>query len=169
MTFRRLFPIILITAFISALYVLFAQALQISAMWLPFISWTFYCLDGANPKRLFNLVFGFTMGMLIGLATVMLINPMTAIFGATFALPIIVFFMVIIILLAELVKPVNSVPAYFFAYSSYFAYYYGKFGGVSQTPINIIPLFWTLSLFGFGLGVITMAIRRKLLNSLRKK
>src|SRR4030042_7085440 len=106
MKFRRLFPVSLITAFISALYVLFAQTLQISAMWLPFISWTLYCLDGANPKRLSNLVFGFTIGMFVGAATVLLINPVSAIFGATFALPIVVFFMVLLILLAELVKPV---------------------------------------------------------------
>lgn len=169
MTFQRLLPVILITAFISALYVLFAQTLQINAMWLPFISWTLYCLDGAKPKRLFNLIFGFTTGMLIGALTVILINPVSAILGTTLALPVIVFFMVIIILIAELVKPINSVPSYFFAYSSYFAYYYGKFDKASQTPISIIPTFWILAILGFGLGFITMELRNKLLVPSSKK
>jgi hypothetical protein len=128
MKLKRFFLVILIIAFISALYVLFAQKMQISAMWLPFISWTLYCLDGGKPKRLFNLIFGFSSGMLIGAATVLLIPLFTAILGTTFALPTIVFFIVLLILLSELVNPINSVPAYYFAYSSYFAYYYGKFG-----------------------------------------
>src|SRR4030042_1506213 len=96
-------------------------------------------------------------------------TPFSAILCTTFSLPIVVFSIVFLILLAELVKPVNSVPAYYFAYSSYFAYYYGKFGGISQTPINIMPLFWILAILGFGLGVFAMEIRYKLFNSLLKK
>ena len=116
---QRLIPVILISALITSLYVFLAQTIRISAVWLPFISWTLYSIDGANPKRLFKLIFGFTMGMMIGAVTVLLISPFSEIVGPVFALPVIVFLMVILIQSSEFIKPVNSVPAYYFAYSSY--------------------------------------------------
>lgn len=164
MKFRELLPIALSISFISGIYILIAQYFQISALWLPYISWTAYFLDGSNPKRLLKQILCFTGGMLIGVFTLLLLNPVTSIFGSTFALPVIVFFMVLIILLLELVKEADIVPVYFFSYSSYFAYYYGKFGGESATPLNILPKFWLLLMIGLGLGFFTSEIRKKMIH-----
>jgi hypothetical protein len=107
----------------------------------------------------------FTGGMLIGLMTVLLIDPLTNILGSTFSLPVIVFFMVLLILLLELIKGANMVPVYFFSYSSYFAYYYGKFGGDLATPFNILPMMWLLLIIGLGLGYFTSEIRKIILGN----
>ncbi|MBI4991102.1 DUF1097 domain-containing protein [Candidatus Gottesmanbacteria bacterium] len=163
MKFRQLFPVALSISFTSGIYILIAQYFQVSALWLPYISWTAYFLDGSNPKRLIKQILCLTGGMLIGVFTVLLLNPVTSILGPTFALPVIVFFMVLVILLLELVKEVDIVPVYFFSYSSYFAYYYGKFGGESATPLNILPEFWLLLMIGLGLGLLTSEIRKRMI------
>lgn len=163
MTYKRLLPIIIITSLVSAIYVLIAQTVKVSAVWLPFICWTLFVLEGSNPKRLPNLIFGFTAGTFIGTATVLLPSFLSMLIGTVLALPVTVFIMVFIILSVEPLKPVNSIPSYFLAYSSYFAYYFGNFGGKTQTPMNVIPSILLLSAAGFFLGILTGEIRSRLL------
>src|SRR3989338_1610879 len=155
MKFHLLLPVAVTIALTSAVYIFIAQYFQISALWLPYISWTTYFLDGAKPSRILNMAICFTGGMLIGLLTVLLLNPFNNLLGSTFSLPVIVFFMVLLILLLEQVKGANIVPVYFFSYSSYFAYYFGKFGGESSTPLSVLPMFWLLVMVGLGLGYFT--------------
>lgn len=163
MTFRKLFPVAVVIALTSGVYIFIAQYFQISALWLPYISWTTYFLDGAKPSRILNIAICFTGGLFIGLLTVLLINPITGILGPTLSLPVIVFFMVLLILLLELLKGADIVPVYFFSYSSYFAYYFGKFGGESATPISVLPIMWLLLMVGLGLGYFTSEIRKIIL------
>lgn len=163
MKFHKLLPVAITIALTSGVYIFIAQSFQITALWLPYISWTTYFLDGAKPSRLPNLAICLTGGMLIGLMTVLLIDPVTNILGPMLSLPVIVFFMVLLILLLELIKGADSVPAYFFAYSSYFAFYYGKFGGEFATPTNILPQMWLLLIAGLGLGYFTSEIRKTIL------
>jgi len=54
-------------------------------------------------------------------------------------------------------------PAYFFSYTSYFAYFFGGFGGKEATSLNIIPVFWILLMVGLGLGFFTSELRKRIL------
>lgn len=162
MNYKRLIPVALVIALISGLYILIAQYFQISALWLPYISWASYFMIGGKTAILPKLIAGFFIGMLIGLFTVLCINPISVLVGTQLALPLIVFVMVFIILLFELVESIDLIPAYFLAYTSYFAYYYGGFGGAKATPFGILPLFFCLLMIGLILGVISVKVRKKI-------
>lgn len=163
MKLTQLFPSALVIALISGLYILIAQYFQVSALWLPYIGWSAYCIAGGKTSILPKMIAGLAGGMFIGVLTVLSIGPAAGFAGSTLALPLVVFFMVLFILLMELIKPLDMIPAYFFAYSSYFAYFYGKFGGKEATPVSILPDFFVLLMIGLGLGYLTSEIRRKIM------
>lgn len=164
MKLSQLFPSVLAIALVSALYIFIVQYFQISALWLPYIGWSVYCIAGGKPSLLPKMIAGFAGGMFVGVLTVLSIGPATGFIGSTLALPLVVFFMVLFILLMELIKPIDMIPAYFFAYSSYFAYFYGKFGGEKATSVGILPEFFVLLMIGLGLGFLTAEIRRKIMH-----
>lgn len=164
MKFTQLLPSALVIALISGIYIYIAQYFQVSALWLPYISWSAYFIIGAKPSLLPKMTAGFAGGMFIGLFTVFAIGPAAGFVGSTLALPVVVFFMALFILLMELIKPVDLVPVYFFSYASYFAFFYGKFGGEEATPVGVLPDFFVLLMVGLGLGYLTSEIRRKIMH-----
>ena len=164
MKLTQLFPSACAIAFTSALYIFVAQYFQVSAIWLPYISWASYFLVGGKPSVLPKMIAGFTGGMLAGYVTIVAVSPVSGFVGSSFALPFVVFCLTLFILLLELVKPIDMIPVYFFSYASFFAYFFGGFGGGDATPLSVLPLFWVLLMVGFGLGFLTAQLRKKILH-----
>lgn len=168
MKFSQLFPVAFAIALIASIYVLAAQYFQISAVWLPFISWALYFIVGGKPSYLSKEILCLTGGMIFAFVTLVMVGPISGLVGKIFAMPVTVFIAAFLILILELFKPLDMIPAYFFSYTSFFAYYYGGFGGEGATPLGIMPLYWTLLMVGLGLGYFTSEIRNKILRMKRK-
>jgi hypothetical protein len=164
MRFIRLVPIAITTALTAAVYVLIAQYFQVNALWLPFISWALYFIAGGKPSELPKEIAGLTNGMIFGYLTLIAVAPISNLTGQTLAMPVTVFFAALFILLLEPIKLFSMIPAYFLSYTSYFAYYFGGFGGEKATSLNIMPMFWILLMVGLGLGFFTAEIRKKILH-----
>ena len=163
MTFKAFLPVALMIGVVAAIYILVVQYLKVNAIWVPFISWPLYFIAGAKPSRLHKQIIGLTGGMIFGFLTLVVVAPMTNIFGATLGLPLTVFLVASIIVLLELTNWFELAPAYFFAFAGYFAYLFGGFGGPGATNVSVMPLFWVLLMVGLGLGYITAFTRRKIL------
>jgi len=163
MTFKRFYPVALMIALVAAIYVLAADALKVSALWVPFISWPLYFIAGAKPSRLHKEIIGLTGGTLAGYVTLLAVTPITAIVGATLGLPVTVFFVAFIIVILELTDWFELAPAYFFAFAGYFAYLFGSFGGQGATSLSVILPFWLLLMVGLALGYLTAFMRTKIL------
>lgn len=163
MKFTHLFPSACAIAFTSALYIFVAQYFQVSAIWLPYISWASYFLVGGKPSVLPKMIAGFSGGMFAGYMTLLMVGPVSSVIGTSFAWSFVVFCLTLFILLLELVKPIDMIPVYFFSYASFFAYFFGGFGGGNATPLSVLPTFWVLLMVGLGLGFLTAQLRRKIL------
>lgn len=171
MTLKKFLPVALMVAVVAAIYVIVVQYLKVSAIWVPFISWPLYFMAGAKPGRLHKEVIGLTGGMIFGYLTLSAMGPIGNIVGPTLGLPVTVFFVALIILLLELTDWFELAPAYFFAYAGYFAYVFGGFGGALATDFSNLlkiawvsmPLYWVLLMVGLVLGIITAALRKKIL------
>lgn len=163
MTFKQFFPVALMVAVVAALYVLVVQYLKVSAIWVPFISWPLYFIAGTKPSRLPKEILGLTGGMILGFLTLVVVSPLTNVFGSTMGLPVTVFFVALMIVLLELTNWLELAPAYFFAYAGYFAYFFGNFGGTGATMVSVIFPYWVLLMAGLGLGYLTGALRKKIL------
>ncbi len=105
----------------------------------------------------------FSGGMFFVYLTILMVGPVSSVIGTSFALPFVVFCLTLFILLLELVKPIDMIPVYFFSYASFFAYFFGGFGGGDATPVSILPVFWVLLMVGLGLGFLTTQLRRNIL------
>lgn len=162
MKLKQILPVASTIAAVAAVYILIAQYFHVSALWLPYISWTLYSAIGGKPSNLVKEVLGLTVGMIFGYLTLISISPLSGYIGITLTLPVLVFLVTFFIILLETVELFNMIPAYFFSYTSYFAYYFGAFGGIGATPLSIIPLFWVLLMIGVGLGFISSELRRML-------
>lgn len=163
MTFKQFFPVALMVAVVAALYVLVVQYLKVSAIWVPFISWPLYFIAGTKPSRLPKEILGLTGGIIFGFLTLVVVSPLASVFGSTLGLPVTVFLVALTIVLLELTNWLELAPAYFFAYAGYFAYFFGKFGGPDATMLSVIFPFWALLMVGLGLGYLTGALRKKIL------
>lgn len=161
MTFKKFLPVALMVAATAGIYVIIAQYLKINALWLPFIGWPLYFIAGAKPARLHKEIIGITGGIIFGYLTLLTLPVFSGL--GSFALPIIVFFVALIIVILELTDWFEMAPAYFFAYASYFAYHFGGFGGSTGTIFsNMLPV-WVLIMVGLGLGYITALLKVKIL------
>ncbi|MFH1714439.1 MAG: DUF1097 domain-containing protein [Candidatus Nealsonbacteria bacterium] len=165
MKFKAFLPVAIMIGVVAAVYVFVAQYLEISALWVPFISWPLYFIAGAKPSRLHKEIIGLTGGIIFGFLTLVVVVPMGNIFGAVLSLPLTVFLAAIIIVLLELTDWFELAPAYFFSFAGYFAYLFGGFGGAEATNASVIPLFWVLLMVGLGLGYMTAFLRRKILEN----
>ncbi len=163
MTAKQFFPVALMVAVVAALYVLFAQQLKVSALWVPFISWPLYFIAGAKPSRLHKEVIGLTGGILFGFLTLKVVVPFTEIFGSLLALPLTVFLAAFLIVILELTDWFELAPAYFFAYAGYFAYVFGGFAGAKTSYAAAMVPFWILLMVGLGLGYLTASLRKMIL------
>lgn len=163
MKLTQLFPSALVGAFISASYVLIAQYFQVTAIWLPFVSWVSYSLVGGRPSFLPKMIVGYFGGMCAGYLTFLLVGPVSSLVGMFYAWPLVIFFLVFLISLLEVVKPIDMIPIYFLSYASFFAYFFGGFGGKNATPATILPIFWSLVMLGLGMGYFTTELRKYIL------
>jgi len=163
MKFSKFFPVALMVAVIAALYILVAQYLKVSAIWVPFISWPLYFIAGSKPSRLHKEILGLTGGILFGYVTLLVATPFSQFFGATLGLPLTVLLVAFSIVTLELTNWFELAPAYFFAYAGYFAYVFGGFGGPAATPAKSMIPFWILLMVGLGLGYISAFLRKKIL------
>jgi len=164
MSYTKFLPVAIMIALVAALYVLIANALQVSALWVPFISWPLYFIAGAKPSRLHKEVIGLTGGMLAGYVTLLAVTPISSVVGATLGLPVTVMFIAFIIVMLELTDWFELAPAYFFAFAGYFAYLFGNFGGQNATSFSVMLPYWILLMVGLGLGYLTALMRTKILN-----
>ena len=163
MKFTKLLPVAISISLTAAAYILIAEYFQVSALWLPFITWALYFIVGGKPSSLPKEIAGTTGGMIFGYLTLLAVVPIASIVGKTLSMPVAVFFAALFILLLELVDLFSMTPAYFFSYTSYFAYFFGGFGGKEATSLNIIPVFWILLMVGLGLGFFTSELRKRIL------
>lgn len=163
MKFSKFFPVALMVAIIAALYVLVAQYVKVSALWVPFISWPLYFIAGSKPSRLHKEVIGLTGGIIFGWVTLVVVVPFSKIFGATLGLPLTVLLVAFIIVILELTDWFELAPAYFFAYAGFFAYVFGGFGGKTATPASSIIPYWILLMVGLVLGLVSAFLRKKIL------
>jgi len=129
MTFKKFLPVGLMIAAVATLYVIVAQYLKVSALWVPFISWPLYFIAGAKPSRLHKEVIGLIGGVIFAYLTLVVVVPFTGIFGGVLGLPLTVFLVALIIVMLELTDWFELAPAYFFSFAGYFAYVFGGFGG----------------------------------------
>jgi len=163
MSFKKFLPVALMVGLVAAVFVLAANALKISAIWVPFISWPLYFIAGSKPSRLHKEIIGLTGGMLAGYVTLLVVVPFSNIFGATLGLPITIFIVASIIVILELTDWFELAPAYFFSFAGYFAYLFGNFGGTSGTSLSVMPMYWILLMVGLGLGYLTASMRKMIL------
>lgn len=166
MTAKKFLPVALMVAVVAALYVLIGSYLQFSALWAPFISWPLYFIAGAKPSRLHKEIIGLAGGVLLGFLTIYVSGYLAQIFGSVLGLPLTVLVVAFIIVMLELTDWFELAPAYFFAFAGYFAYVFGGFAGkitsISGYAYAMIP-FFLLLLLGLGLGYVTAAWRKKIL------
>ncbi|MDO8555200.1 MAG: DUF1097 domain-containing protein [bacterium] len=162
MTFKKFLPVGIMIAAVATIYVIVAQYLKVSALWVPFISWPLYFIAGAKPSRLHKEVIGLIGGVIFAYLTLVIVVPFTGIFGSILGLPLTVFLVALIIVMLELTDWFELAPAYFFSFAGYFAYVFGGFGGQATPAQSIIP-FSVLLMAGLGLGYLTAMFRKKIL------
>src|SRR3989344_7914809 len=97
MTFKKFLPVGLMIAAVATLYVIVAQYLKVSALWVPFISWPLYFIAGAKPSRLHKEVIGLIGGVIFAYLTLVVVVPFTGIFGSVLGLPLTVFLVALVI------------------------------------------------------------------------
>lgn len=142
----------------AALFVLVAQALNVSALWVPFISWPLYFIAGAKPARLPKEIIGLTGGVVAGYITLAVVAPIGNLVGDTLSLPMTILIVAFVIVMLELTDWFELAPAYFFAFAGYFAYLAG-----GATPFKAMFPFWALLMVGLVLGYLTALMRKKIL------
>jgi len=163
MTFKKFIPVAIMIGVVAALYVLVAQYLKVSALWVPFISWPLYFIAGSKPSRLHKEVLGLTGGILFGYLTLVVVVPFSSYFGSTLGLPLTVLIVAFLIVLFELTDWFELAPAYFFAYAAYFAFVFGGFGGPGASNASSMVPVWVLLMVGLVLGYLTAGLRKKIL------
>lgn len=164
MTFSKFFPVALMVALSAAVYVIAAQYLKVTALWVPFISWPLYFVVGSKFSRIHKQIIALTGGILFGYLTLLAVGPISNIVGSNLGLPVTVFFVAFIIVMLELTDLFELAPAYFFSYAGYFAYLFGGFAGQGVSNAAAMVPYWILLMVGLGLAVITAFLRTNILN-----
>lgn len=139
-------------------------------LWVPFISWALFFIAGAKYSRLHKLIIGLTGGTIYAVVLIWLLPTFNGIFGDSLGLPVLVFLAGTTIVLLEVTDWFELAPAYFFSFASFFAFWFGKFGGSTGTTdliLSPIANFWILLMVGLGLGVATYFLREKIFDFMK--
>lgn len=170
-TFKQFFPYAVVVGVLAAATVYASSALSgtwapAGAVWVPFIAWALYFAGGAKTSRIHKYAIGLVGGAAFGWITLLGAGFFGGIVGATWALPVTVFFVAIAILLLELTDWFEYAPAYFFGYAAYFAYLFGNFPGADGGKAVVPALVNTsiLLLVGLGIGYVSATLRGKVLD-----
>lgn len=167
--FWKFLPVALMIGVAAGLVVYASSALSASypwagVIWPIFIGWALYFMAGAKVSRMHKYILGLTGGVVYGWLVLFVLGFFTNIFGATLALPIIVFLAATSIVLLELTDWFELAPAYFFSFAAYFAFLFGGFGGEGVTNTMAAFYVWVLVMAGLAVGFITATLRKLILN-----
>lgn len=160
----KFIPVAVMVGVLGALYVMVGARLNF-ILWVPFISWALFFMAGAKYGRLHKEIIGLTGGLFFAVVLLYLLPFFGNIFGATWALPVLVFLAVFFIVLLELTDWFELAPAYFFGFAGYFAVLFGGSAPAQMGWGNIFA-YWYLLMLGLGLGVITQFFRNAIFSSL---
>lgn len=171
MTFIQFLPVPIMVGILAMLSVWGANAIQVP-VWPLFITWALFFLAGSRFSRVVKEVIGVIGGIAFGYITLWLAPQYTAAFGSVWGLPLTVFTVAFVIVLLEYTNWFELAPAYFFTFAGYFAYVFGGFGGsikadysnLMEIAANSLVPFCLISLAGLGFGIVTAALRKKILD-----
>jgi len=162
MTIIQFLPVPIMVGILAMISVWGANAIGVP-VWPLFITWALYFLAGSRFSRVVKEVVGVTGGIAFGYATLWLAPKYAGVFGSVWGLPLTVFTVAFVIVLLEYTNWFELAPAYFFTFAGYFAYVFGMFGGPGTNAENSLIPFWLISLAGLGFGIVTAALRKKIL------
>lgn len=169
--FGKFLPVALMIGVAAALTVWLSLSVvgpmwsPLNAVWALFISWALYFAGGAKLARAHKYAIGLIGGVVLGWVTLYLAGIFQGIVGATWNLPLGVFFVATTIVLLELTDWFEYAPAYFFGYAGYFAYVFnaGLIGSVPYNSFSHVINFSVLMLIGLVIGYVTYALREMIL------
>jgi len=158
-------PVAAMVGLLAAFYVFIGTKLNF-VLWVPFISWALFFMAGAKYSRLHKEIIGLTGGLFFAVILLYLLPFFGEIFGSVWALPVLVFLVVFVIVMLELTDWFELAPAYFFGFAGYFALLFGGSAPAQMSAANILN-YWSLLMLGLGLGVLTQVLRDAIFNVLK--
>ena len=164
MTGKKMFCYALLTAVLAGVVTLITwqmngwpcSALGQPVTYISFISWAAYFLFGANVKNAINAFCSMTAGVIA--AILMFVLSITFGFVPWWAVPAAVVILVIFMMYADKVKPINNVAAVFMGTGLYFSLSAaGAFTDFSIAQYVLVGLTELLYIFiGFAAGWLTI-------------
>lgn len=136
--------------FVSLVAALAAQASAILSLpvWMMFIGWTAFGSGRGSVRAGAVAVCCLLIGYLLGMAGLVGIGRLTPVFGV-FALPVVVFLLVVVAMLAQLTL-LDSIVGYFLGMTAYFA------SGLGADTVAFVSLA-TAGLIGAAAGWVLIA------------
>lgn len=170
MPISKFIPVAAIIGIVAALWTIIGMKSNL-VLWVPFMSWALFFIAGAKYTRLHKMAIGLTGGTIYGVVLIWLLPAFNSILGDSWGLPALVFLAGTTIVLLEVTDWFELAPAYFFSFASFFAFWFGKFGGPTTGTTDLVfgPImnFWILLMVGLGLGVATQFLREKILDFMK--
>jgi hypothetical protein len=119
--------------------------------WVAFLTWGAYFLAGISTKSIVREAISFTLGIVFGIAIVLLGNALTPSLG-TYAFPVAVAIAGFIIVYLELVPWFDMAPGYFLGAAALFA-------AGAGTNVETFTAVFVPGMLGLGLGILTGYLR----------
>ncbi len=134
-------------------------------VWALFITWGAWFSVGARLSRLPKFCVGVVGGVVFGWITLFLMGFANELVGATWGLPLTVFFVATTIVMLELTDLFELAFVYFFSYASFFAYVFGGFdkqpesmGQLMQWAVQGVH-FLVLLFLGLGFALVNVWLK----------
>ena len=156
MTPLQFLPMPIIAAIFA--FLLMVASSQFSFLpWVAFITWGAYFLTGINTKSAIREALGFTLGISVGAAVVLLTGQLMPYLGS-YTLPVVVALAGFTIVLLELIPWIDMAPMWFFGAAVFFA--------VGATPdLPTMASVWIPGMIGLLIGVIIAQLRGMVLKA----
>lgn len=138
---------------VIAFFFMIASAKFNFLAWVSFITWGAYFLSGVTTKSAIRETIAFTLGILTGMAIVVVATSLTPTLGS-YAFPVVVGVAAFIIVMLELVPWVDMAPMYFLAAAAFFA-------AGAKPDVPTFMSVWTSGMVGILLGVVVAYLRRQ--------
>lgn len=151
----KFFPVPILVAILAFIWMIIAANFSLLG-WVAFLTWGAYFLSGVSTKNAIREAISFTLGIIVGVAIVLIGTALTPMLGAN-AFPIAVAVAAFIIVYLELVPWFDMAPGYFIGAAAFFAA--GAKPDIATSMAVFIP-----GILGLGLGVLTGYLRGFVLN-----
>ena len=150
MNIGKFLPVPIIVGILAFLWMVISSQFHLLA-WVAFITWGGYFLSGINSKGAVREAISFSLGVIFGIAIVLLGTYLTPGLGM-YAFPVAVGLAGFAIVYLELVPWFDMAPGYFFGAAAFFA------AGAKPDTATFIAI-WIPAMLGLGFGILTGYLR----------